>query len=83
VITYTQRSMLDTLARYEDGGRWGWGSGSTNPTGCALEKKGLVEFVYDHSKIYPWGRWVLTDAGRAATSKTKAGLEPQKDPQDV
>lgn len=65
-LSLAQREMLRSLAQNERCDRWGWGASSTNPTGCALKRLGLARYEYDRSKQYTWGRWVITDAGRAA-----------------
>lgn len=64
-VSYAQRHFLERLVRQEKYGG-DWGASHCNRTGAALEKRGLVAYEYDHSKAYTWGRWLITDAGRAA-----------------
>lgn len=55
-LTLAQRGFLDRIAA-------GYGNtGNTNPTGTALEKRGLCVFRYSVSFC---GRWEMTDEGRA------------------
>lgn len=63
-LTMRQLHVLEDMAEDRATGRWGWGSSHTNPTGSALEKRGLARYEYDRSKAYTWGRWYITDAGR-------------------
>ena len=63
-LSGTQTYMLKKLRDDPNGSRWGWGSSGTNPTGSALERRGLVEYEYDRSRPYTWGRWYITEAGR-------------------
>lgn len=55
-LTYSQRRQLQGLQVRP------WRGGITNPTMCALEKRGLAEFKTEGG----WGNgtWSLTDAGK-------------------
>jgi hypothetical protein len=67
-ITMAQHYYLRRLsAGYPD-------SRITNPTGTALEKRGLTEWVRNPAR--PWGgEWNITDAGRAAISPQTSKAE--------
>lgn len=66
-LSYRQRAALERLMRYP-----GCFSGScTNPTMCALERRGLVRLDWvELSSGAKVERWVLTDAGASATGAT-------------
>ena len=63
-LTDAQRYSLQQMAKGY--GLATWGSSHTNSTGSALERRGLATYAYDRTKGYTWGRWYITDAGRAA-----------------
>lgn len=66
VLTGPQKTALKLIVNEPDNFRYGWGSGCTNPTASALEKRGLVKCEFDRSKGiagFPWSRWVATQAG--------------------
>ncbi len=69
-LSGTMRRALDKICDDPDGKSvwWGWGSGCTNPTGNALQKRGLATCEFDRTKSivgFPWSRWKATDLGHA------------------
>lgn len=71
-LTTTQRAALKLVVREPDNHKYGWGSGCTNMTMRALEKRGFVKCEFDRSKScpgFPWSRWQPTDEGRAAVDR--------------
>lgn len=83
-LTQTMARALAEICADPDGKSvfWGWGSGCTNPTGAALERRGLVRCEFDRSKSftgYPWTRWVAEPLGQQVRSHLLANKEPDHD----
>lgn len=65
-LSSNQQYALRELHNNPDGVRYGWGSGCTNPTMSALQRRGFVQCEFDRSKSaqgFPWSRWLITPEG--------------------
>lgn len=69
-LTPNMRRALKAICADPDGKSiwWGWGSGCTNLTASALQRRGLVRCEFDRAKGcagFPWSRWVAEPLGLA------------------
>jgi hypothetical protein len=60
--------MLSRLRAASEDGTFSSAFGITEPTMCALERRGLVQYTVDAARTLG-GAWKITEAGRQALNK--------------